>query len=146
MDYIEQESLGRKQYFVLFKDIFSSFRKIYFIREKTEIAEELKLFCSEIENQFDKNTEEIHSDNRREFKNRQIEIFLSSKGIKYSLNVPYTPQQNGIVECGNCTICEAARSMIYSKPDLPLPLWVEAMITAVNVLNSAKLKRHNFKS
>ena len=132
---MEQESLGRKRYFVLFKDVFSRYRKIYFIREKTEVAEKLKLFCSEIENQFNENIKAIHSDNGGEFKNRHIEIFLNNKGIKHSLNVPYTPEQNGIAERENRTICEAARSMIYSKPDLPLFLWAEAMNTAVNVLN-----------
>ena len=135
---IEQESLGRKRYFVLFEDVFSSFTKIYFIREKTEVAEKLKLFCSEIENQFNENIKEFHSENGREFMNRHIQIFLSSKGIKHSLNVLYTPEKIGIAERMNRTICEAATSMIYSKPDLPLSLWAEAMNTAVKVLNRSE--------
>ena len=132
---MDQESLGRKRYFLIFKDDFSGFRQIYFIREKSEVVGKLKLFCNQIETQFTENIKEIHSDGGREFKNKYVGEFLSSKGIKHTINVPYTPEQNGIAERENRIIVEAARSMIYSRSDLPLFLWAEAMNTAVNVIN-----------
>lgn len=132
---METESLGRKFYFLILKDDFSSFRKIYFLRNKSEVFEKLKEFCLEVINQFKDRIKEIHTDGGREFMNKEVKEFLKSKGIKHSVNVPYTPEQNGIAERENRTIVEAAKSMIYSKSDLPLFLWAEAMNTAVYVIN-----------
>ena len=132
---MEDESLARKRYFVIFKDDFSGFRQIYFIHQKSEVIEKLKTFCAEIENQFEENIKEFHSDGGKEFKNKYVESFLSSKGIRHTVNVPYTPEQNGVAERENRIIVEAARSMLYSKSDLPLFLWAEAMNTAVHVIN-----------
>ncbi|GKC09526.1 retrovirus-related pol polyprotein from transposon TNT 1-94 [Tanacetum coccineum] len=50
-------------------------------------------------------------------------------GIFHQKSVPRTPQQNGVVERWNCTLVEAARTMlIFSKA--PVFLWVEVVATA----------------
>nr|GEZ90404.1 integrase, catalytic region, zinc finger, CCHC-type, peptidase aspartic, catalytic [Tanacetum cinerariifolium] len=57
--------------------------------------------------------------------------------------VPRTPQQNGVVERQNCTLVEAARTMlIFSKA--PMFLWAEAMATACYTQNRSLIHtRHN---
>jgi hypothetical protein len=132
---MEVESIGKKLYFLIFKDDFSKFTKIYFLRHKSEVIEKLKIYCLEIQNQFDCKIKEIHSDGGKEFKNKDVEKFLNSQGIRHTINVPYTPEQNGVAERENRTIVEAGRSMLYSKKELPLYLWAEAMNTAVHVIN-----------
>lgn len=132
---MEIESIGKKMYFVIFKDDFSSYREIYFIRHKSEVIEKLKLFCQKVENQFNESIKEIHSDGGREYINKSVESFLHEKGIKHTVNVPYTPEQNGIAERENRIILEAARSMVHSNANLPLFLWAESMNTAVHVIN-----------
>jgi hypothetical protein len=46
--------------------------------------------------------------------------------------VPYNPQQNGVAERKNRTICEAAKAMRFDQ-DLPNSLWAEATSTAVYI-------------
>ena len=89
---MEVESLGKKFYFLIFKDDFSKFVKIYSLRYKSEVIDKLKSFCLEVENQFECKIKEMHSDGGREFKNKDVEAFLSNKGIKHTINVPYTPE------------------------------------------------------
>lgn len=88
---------------------------IYFIREESEVFEKLKMFCIEVENLFGENVKEIHSNGGKEYVNKNVKSFLDSKGTKFTANVSYTPQQNGIVERDIRIILKASRSMIYSK-------------------------------
>lgn len=143
---MEVESIGKKVYFLILKDDLSSYRKIYFMRNKSEVFEKLRSFVQEVENQFDEKIKEIHSDGGREYINKDVETFLNNKGIKFSVNIPYTPEQNGIAERENRTFLEAARSMIYSNSDLPLFVWAEAMNTAVDVINRTGPNRHGDKT
>jgi hypothetical protein len=48
--------------------------------------------------------------------------------------VPYNPQQNGVDERKNRTICEAAKAMMFDQ-DLPKSLWAEANSIAVYIQN-----------
>ena len=143
---MEVESLGKKLYFLAFKDDFSKFTKIYFLRHKSEVIEKLRTFCLEVEKQFNDKIKEIHSDGGKEFKNKEVKEFLRSQGIKHTINVPYTPEQNGVAERENRTIVEAGRSMLYSKSNLPLFLWAEAMNTAVHVINKTGPTRQDKKT
>jgi hypothetical protein len=46
--------------------------------------------------------------------------------------VPYNPQQNGVAERKNKTICEAAKVMMFDQ-DLPNSLWAEATSIAMYI-------------
>nr|GEV21397.1 retrovirus-related Pol polyprotein from transposon TNT 1-94 [Tanacetum cinerariifolium] len=50
--------------------------------------------------------------------------------IFHQKTVPRTPQQNGVVKRRNCTLVEAARTMLIFSKALMF-LWAEAMVTAV---------------
>jgi transposase InsO family protein len=54
----------------------------------------------------------VRSDNGSEFKNTNLEEYFDEEGISHKFSVPYTPQQNGIVERKNMTLIEAARTML----------------------------------
>ncbi|GJT57425.1 retrovirus-related pol polyprotein from transposon TNT 1-94 [Tanacetum coccineum] len=68
---------------------------------------------------------------------------LHSVGIFHQKSVPRTPQQNGVVERRNCTLVEAARTMlIFSKA--PMFLWAEVVATACYTQNRSLIHtRHN---
>jgi transposase InsO family protein len=63
----------------------------------------------------------LRTDNGGEFKSLQFEI-CKEAGIKRQLTVPYDPQQNGVAERKNRTICEAVKAMMFDQ-DLPNSLW-----------------------
>nr|GEV49450.1 hypothetical protein [Tanacetum cinerariifolium] len=66
-------------------------------------------------------------------------------GISHETSVARTPQQNGVVERQNCTLVEAARTMlIYAKA--PLFLWAEAVATACYTQNRSIIRRHHVKN
>ncbi|GKD37668.1 retrovirus-related pol polyprotein from transposon TNT 1-94 [Tanacetum coccineum] len=71
----------------------------------------------------------IRTDNGTEFVNQTLHEYYEKVGISHETSVARSPQQNGVVERRNCTLIEAARTMlIYAKA--PLFLWVEAVATA----------------
>ena len=76
----------------------------------------------------------MRSDNRGEYESNEFDDFCREAGFKKELTVPYNPQQNGVAERKNRTICEAAKAMITDL-DLPLSLWDEAIGTAVYIQN-----------
>jgi transposase InsO family protein len=76
----------------------------------------------------------VRGDNGFEFKNTNIEEYLDEEGIAHEFSVPYTPQQNGIVERKNRTLIEAARTMLdeYKTSD---QFWAEVVNTACHAIN-----------
>jgi hypothetical protein len=87
----------------------------------------------------------VRSDNGTEFKNTNIEEYLDEEGIGHEFSVPYTPQQNGIVERKNRTLIEAARTMLdeYKTSD---SFWAEAINTACHAINRLYLHKLRHKT
>lgn len=126
-------SLSKNKYFVLFKDDFSKFRYVYFLRAKSEVHNKLELMLAEVQTTGHK-VRELLSDNGGEFDNENVRRILQKYGIKQRLTMPHTPNQNGCVERENRTVVEAMRTMMHTN-DLPQSLWAELVDTAVYILN-----------
>ncbi|KAI3691382.1 hypothetical protein L2E82_49739 [Cichorium intybus] len=112
------QSIKGKKYILVIIDDYSRFTWVFFLRLKSEAPEEIINFIKQIELKLKRPVRRIRSDNGLEFKNITLDSFLKNKGIKHNFSAPYTPQQNGIVERKNRTLCEAARSMLIFA-DLP---------------------------
>ncbi|GJR49000.1 integrase, catalytic region, zinc finger, CCHC-type containing protein [Tanacetum coccineum] len=78
-----------------------------------------------------------------EFVNKDLIDYYERVGIFHQKTVPRTPQQNGVVERRNCTLVEAARTMlIFSKA--PMFLWAEVVATACYTQNRSLIHiRHD---
>jgi transposase InsO family protein len=76
----------------------------------------------------------MRSDRGGEFTSKEFKKFCDENGIRRPLTIPYSPQQNGIVERKNRTILNMARSMLKSK-NLPKEFWAEAVDCAVYLSN-----------
>lgn len=49
---MNMKSLGGAKYFLLFKDDFTHFRTVYFLKTKDEAASKLDVFLNQVENHF----------------------------------------------------------------------------------------------
>ena len=111
---------------------------IYFLKVKSETFDKFKEFKALIENQTGRHIHILRSNNEGEYESNEFDYFCQEARIKRELIVPYNPQQNGVAERKNKTICEAAKAMITDL-DLPLSLWAEAACTAVYIQNRSLL-------
>lgn len=122
------------RYYVSFKDDFSGFRAIYFLKNKSEVFDCFKLFHSRLCNETGQSVKTLRSDNGGEFMGTEFESWLAARGIRHETSVPHTPEQNGVAERDHRVMMESARSMIHAK-NLPLELWAEAVNFAAYTLN-----------
>jgi transposase InsO family protein len=132
---------GNKYGFVIVDD-YSRYTWVFFMKEKSKVYEIFKKFAKRAQNEFDLNIKRVRSDNGTEFKNTNIEQYLDEEGIGHELSVPYTPQQNGIVERKNRTLIEAARTMLdeYKTSDSVLAEAINMACHAINRLYLHKLR------
>nr|GFA26775.1 retrovirus-related Pol polyprotein from transposon TNT 1-94 [Tanacetum cinerariifolium] len=80
-----------------------------------------------------------------EFVNQTLRDYYEEVGISHETSLARSPQQNGVVERRNCTLIEAARTMlIYAQA--PLFLWAEAMATTCFTQNRSSIRLRHGKT
>jgi hypothetical protein len=121
-------------YYINFIDDCSRKTWIYFLKTKDESFSKFQEFKNLVENQTGRHIRVFKTDNGNEFDSFKYDELCRASGIKRELIVPYNPQQNGVAERKNRTICEAARAMMHDQ-NLPLCLWAEAASTTVYIQN-----------
>ena len=101
------------------------------------------MFITEVERQLERKVKIIRSDRGGEFYGRYDETgqhpgpfarLLQKLGIVARYTTPGSPWQNGVAERRNRTYMEMVRSMM-SHANLPISLWMDALRTAVYILN-----------
>ncbi|KAL4582285.1 hypothetical protein LXL04_006830 [Taraxacum kok-saghyz] len=134
------QSIAGSKYLLVIVDDFSRFTWVYFLKHKSETIQQMIDLIKYVELQLKKPARKIRSDNGTEFKNQIFEEFLIEKGIDHNFSAPRTPQQNGVVERRNRSLCEAARSMLNFAA-LPLYFWAEAILTACFTQNRTYINK-----
>nr|GEW22811.1 retrovirus-related Pol polyprotein from transposon TNT 1-94 [Tanacetum cinerariifolium] len=87
----------------------------------------------------------IRTDNETEFVNQTLRDYYEEVGISHEISVARSPQQNGVVERRNCTLIEAARTMlVYTQA--PLFLWAEVVATACFTQNRSIIRLRHGKT
>ncbi|WVZ85245.1 hypothetical protein U9M48_032192, partial [Paspalum notatum var. saurae] len=127
-------SIGGNNYGFVIVDDFLRYTWVYFLEDKTEVANVFSKFAKRAQNEFNTSIVKIRSDNGREFDNTNIEEYCDEVGIKHELSATCTPQQNGAVERKNRTLITLARSMLdeYGTSE---KFWAEAINTACYASN-----------
>ena len=107
---------------------------------KTEVQKVLKRFSLRASANFGVKIKHTRTHNGTEFKNSGHDDYLDELGITHELSAPYTPQQNGIVECKNRSLVEMARTML-DEYKTPHRFWIEAIDTACHIINRVYLHK-----
>ena len=111
---MQTELLNKNEYFVLFIDDFTKMTWIYFIRYKSQVFEEFKIFKKLAEVKSGCKLKAIRSDNGMEYNSKEFKHFCEMEGIEPQLTIAYTPKQNGTAEKKNRSVVEMVRC-IYQR-------------------------------
>ena len=134
--------------FITFTDDYSRYGYIYPIKQRSEALDKFKIFKAEVENQHNLKIKIVRSDRGGEYYGRHTPYgqtpgpfakFLQENGIVAQYSTPGEPQQNGVAERRNRTLMDMVRSML-SYSALPVELWMEALKTAIHILNRVPSK------
>ncbi|CAL9003549.1 unnamed protein product [Prunus brigantina] len=122
---MQNESIGGNRYFITFIDDFSRMCWVYFLRNKSDTFNVFKKFKAFVELQSGFSLKKLRSDRGGEYTSHEFQEFCASMGMERQLTIAHSPQQNGVAERRNRTICEMARSMMTEK-GMPVIFWAEA--------------------
>lgn len=129
-----EKSFSGYKYYVLFKDDFSRFRHIFFLKEKSDVFDKFLIFLKECQ-KAGHTVKALQSDNGGEFDCHKMKEVLKSYSIEHLLIMPYSSEINGFIERDNRTVVEAARAILHSHGNLPQSLWAELINSVVHILN-----------
>ena len=93
---------------MLFKDEFSGWIKINFMKSKSEVLYYLQSFSAFLKNHTGETITLLRPDNGTEYVNAATSKWTMGMGIHHKMSATYTPEQNGTLERVNCTIMESA--------------------------------------
>ena len=127
-------TFGGNKYFILATEEYSGYKLIEFAPEKSQIPGLVKKIITQVETETTKTVRAIQTDNGTEFKNRELDSWLTDKGILHEFSAPYCPEQNGRAERSNRTIIEGVRTLLLAS-GLTERLWAEAARTVVYATN-----------
>nr|GFC50869.1 retrovirus-related Pol polyprotein from transposon TNT 1-94 [Tanacetum cinerariifolium] len=139
------ESVNGKKYILIVIDDYSRFTWVKFLRLKDEAPDFIIKFLKMIQVQLKVPVRYIRTDNGTKFVSQTLREYYEEVGISHETSVARSPQQNGVVERRNCTLIEAARTMLIYAQAL-LFLWVEAVETACYTQNRSIIRLRHEKA
>ena len=128
------KSLSGKQYYLLFKDLFSHKEHIYFLKNKLEVFDHYKRFEAWVKVQRSGRIAILGTDRGGEFTSKEFTDHLEQVGTIQHLTVHDSPASNSIAERANRTHLDGAKAMLESSK-LPKSLWAEAISHHVWIRN-----------
>ena len=134
-----QASAEEEKYFVTFIDEKSRLCFVFTIKDRKEVKKSFIEFAEWAETQTGKRIKEFLSDNAKEYMSESFEKYLKEKGIRRVMIPAYSPQQNGVAERKNQTLCGMVRCML-AESKLPANMWSFAVRHANWILNRVPSK------
>ena len=131
---VNVQSPNATRFFLALKDENTSFRKVYFMRHKSEVFDRFKEFEAFVSTQLGTKIKVLRTDNGTEYTCGKLQSFLKEKGIIHEFSAPYIHEQNGRAEREIRTLVESTRSMLHAKK-VDIKLCPEVVNTACYLLN-----------
>ena len=132
--------MSQAKYALTFIDGFSRYCWVYFLKHKSKVFGLFKVFKALVENQSQRRLKILTSDNGGEYVKYKFIQYCEYAGIQMQHSIPYTPQQNGVVERKNRSLKEMATCMMEAK-NLPPNFWAEAINCASYIQNRVPHKQ-----
>ncbi|KAJ2921694.1 hypothetical protein H1R20_g15407, partial [Candolleomyces eurysporus] len=120
------ESIGRKNYFVLFIDRYSHETRAFFMRNKSDAFDAYQRYEAWVRVQRDADIKVLRSDRGGEYLGAEFTSYLEHKGTVRKLTTHDSPQSNGIAERAMGVHVSTARALLLQSK-LPTFLWAEAI-------------------
>ncbi|MBW0478281.1 hypothetical protein O181_017996 [Austropuccinia psidii MF-1] len=140
---ITPSSISGYPYFLTIVDQATSFKMIYFLKNKSDSFNQFVIAKEQMENQLDQTLKKIVSDQGGKSLSSEFKILSNSHGLVHVFSPAYTPEHNGFSKKANRTILEKARCLL-NRSNLPNVYWAEAVSTATNLSSlSPTPSRHN---
>lgn len=112
---IQVESVRGAHYYVLFKNVYSKYKTVYFLKHKSEAGDRFLDYTLKILTETGKRTLILRVDGGGEYiSNAHCERYTELK-IKFQTCAAYTPEQNGIAERNHRTTVESAKAQLHAK-------------------------------
>ena len=89
---------GGRKYFILLVDDCSRFMWLQLLTSKTEAAEAVKKFKASAETKSGKKLRVLRTNHGGEFTSVEFAVYCADQGVGQHHTMPYSPQQNGVVE------------------------------------------------
>jgi hypothetical protein len=135
---------GYKYYLVILDDC-THYLWTFPLRVKSDTFSTLATFIAYVSTQFSAAVKAIQCDNGCELDNSSARTFLLSQGIHLRMSCPYISHQNGKAERIIRSINNVVRSLLFQAP-MPPSYWVEALSTAIGLLNILPTKTLAFST
>nr|KYP39292.1 Retrovirus-related Pol polyprotein from transposon TNT 1-94 [Cajanus cajan] len=140
----KSSSLGFR-WFVTFVDDCTRMTWVFVLKQKNEVFQTFQVFHQMIQTQYSAKMCILRSDNGGEYVNQQFRNYFQKHGLIHETTCPQTPQQNGIAERKNRHILETTRALLLGA-HVPSHYWVDAVTTAVYLINRMPSKVLDFKT
>jgi transposase InsO family protein len=119
-------SIGENKYGFVIVDDFTSYTRVFFLVDKSDVFATFKTFIKRNHNEFQTTIKKVRSDNRSEFKNTRVDDLCDEFEIRHQFLAKYTPQSNGQLERKNRTLIDMARLML-SEYNVSHSFWAKAI-------------------
>jgi hypothetical protein len=138
ISFIKQESLGKRNIWVLVEDKFSKMKWSIFTRRKSDMIKKMITLIKKLKAKEPKNVSFLRMDNAAE--NVSLKSNLENKGlpVEVEFTSPNSPEQNGQVGRSFATLWGRVRAMMNNsgvEKDFRNKLWVECASTATKLSN-----------
>ena len=138
-------SISNKKWFISFIDDQNRVCWIYFLRDKSEVAQFFENFNAMIQTQYNSRIKFLRTNNGTEYFNSTLGNFILKNDMIHQSSCVNTPQQNEVFECKNSHLLKVTRSLLFGS-NVSKHFWFDALLTACFLINCMPSKVMKFQT